>query len=124
MADRDFMSRPVIFHDQWMVHGDIRRALFKVTYRITAGAHHGAEQLVGLGYRTLGVVNELCLHLAPGLDIDLPVLGRERPDGESLDPFFSLLESGFPLPTAPAFRECAGIFRSESRAQSFCFAFL
>jgi hypothetical protein len=122
MADRNFVSEPIIVHKQWMIHGDIRRALFKLTHGITARGHYIAEQLVGLSYRSFGVVNELCLNLAPGCDIDLPVAWRERPDGETLDAFFSLLEPGFPLPSAPAFLDGAGIFRPESSAQSFCFA--
>src|ERR1700676_386530 len=117
------MRGPVIFYNQWMVHGDVRRALFKVTYRITAGGHHVAEQLVGLGYGTFGVVNELRLNLAPGRKVELPVAWRELPDCETLNTFLSLLEPGFPLPSPPAFLDSAGIFRSESCAQSFRSAF-
>src|ERR1700722_2041592 len=122
MADCDFMSGPVIFDNQRMVHGDIRRALFKITYGITAGGHHVAEQPVGLAYGTFGVINKLRLNLAPGCDIALPVSSCERMDCETLDAFFSRLQPGFPLPSAPAFLDDAGIFRSESSAQFSCFA--
>src|SRR6202035_2634171 len=110
-AGRDFMRGPVIFHNQWMVHGDIRRPLFKLTYGITAGGHHVAEQLVCLGNRIFRAVNELRLNLVPGSDVALPVAGRERPDGKSLDTFFSSLETGFRLPPASAFFDRARIFR-------------
>ena len=113
------MRGPVIFYHQWMVHGDVRRALFKVTYRVTAAGHHVAEQLVGLGYRTFGVVNELRLNLAPGRKVELPVVGRELPDCETLNTSLSLLEPGFSLPSPPAFLDGAGIFRSESTVQPF-----
>jgi hypothetical protein len=31
IAHRDFMTGPVIFHNLWMVNGDVRQALFKIT---------------------------------------------------------------------------------------------
>lgn len=43
LAKRDVVGGSVILHDQGMVHGDIRRTLFKVTYRIAARGHHIAQ---------------------------------------------------------------------------------
>jgi len=103
MAHRDFMRRAVIFHNQWMVDGDIRRALVKLIHGVTACGHHLAEQVVCLGNRILRVVNELGLNLTPRSNIARPFARRERPDGKSLDTFFSLFEPGFhfPRPRAP-----------------------
>ena len=36
LPDRDFVSGSVVFQNQWMIHGDIRRTLFKVTYWIAS----------------------------------------------------------------------------------------
>ena len=40
LTERYFVCRPVILKNQRMVHGDICRPLFKVTYRITTCGHH------------------------------------------------------------------------------------
>src|SRR5208282_3644775 len=123
MADGDFMRGPVVFHYEWMVHRDIRRALFEVTYRVTAGRHYVTEKLIGLRDRFIGIVDKFGLNRAPGCDIALPVAGREWTNGKSLDAFFSLFEPGFRLPSASAFFDCAGVFRPESSLQSFGFLF-
>jgi hypothetical protein len=68
LAKRALMSSPVIIENQWMVHGDIGRALFKVAHWIAPSRHHIAEQLVGLGYCSAGPVNEARLHSGPGFD--------------------------------------------------------
>ena len=65
LPKRDFVSRPVVFQNQWMIHGDIRRHLFKVTYRIATRRHHIAQQLVRFSYRTGGAVNEARLDSSP-----------------------------------------------------------
>ena len=121
MADRDFMCGPVMFHDQWMIHGDIRRALFKITYGITTGGHHVAEQSVGLAYGTFGVINKLCLNLAPGRDTTVPVAWRERTDCETLNAFFSLLEPGFPFPVGLRFPGRRGYIRVQIECGVFLF---
>ena len=36
----NFVGRPVILHHQRMIHGDICRPLFKITYGIAACRHH------------------------------------------------------------------------------------
>jgi len=61
----DFVGRSVVFDDQWMIHGDICRPLFKVTYRIATGGHHVAQELVRFGDCTGGTVNKTGLDSAP-----------------------------------------------------------
>src|SRR5580704_3081679 len=122
MADSDFMRGPIILDDQWMVHGDIRRALFEITHGITACGHYVAEQLIGLCDRFFWVIHELGLDRAPGRDIALTVACRERTDGKSFNTFFSLFEPGFGLAPASAFLDGTRIFGSEPSLQSLGFA--
>ncbi len=65
LPKRGFVSRPVVFQYQRMIHGDIRRHLFKVTYRITTRRHHITQQLVRFCDRTSGAVNESGLDASP-----------------------------------------------------------
>jgi len=67
LAKRDFVGCTVVFENQWMIHGDIGRALFKVGYRIASCGHHIAQQPVRLADRTGGAVHEARLEAAPGL---------------------------------------------------------
>src|ERR1022692_3861794 len=67
LAKCDFMGCPVVFEDQWMIHGDIGRPLFKVGNRIASCGHHIAQQPVRLTDRTGGAVYETRLQSAPGL---------------------------------------------------------
>jgi hypothetical protein len=119
MAKRDFVGCPVIFHNLWMVHGDICRTLFKVTYRITKRGHHIAQQLVGFRYRTSGLVNESCLDPAPGLHEARTITRRKQSEMETFDSLFALFETGFRLLPVPAFPQGAGIFWAKPSAQPF-----
>ena len=67
LVKRDFMGCPVVFENQWMIHGDIGRPLFKVGYRIASCGHHIAQQAVRLTDRAGGAVHESSLESAPGL---------------------------------------------------------
>jgi len=113
------VSGSVILHDFRMIHGDICRPLFEVTYRIAARGHHIGQQLVGLGYRASGAVNKPRLDPAPGLHEARTITHPERPDVESLDSLFALVEPGFRMPPAPPFLHGAGVLNAtELRAQS------
>ena len=119
MAQRDFVGGSVILQNQWMVHGDICRTLFKVTYRIAAAGHHIAHQLVDFRYRAGWVVNEPRLNPAPGFCEAETIVWREWSDMETLDSFLALFETGFRKPLVPAFLQGAGIFRAKPSTQSF-----
>jgi hypothetical protein len=47
LTDRDCVGGAVIFQNQRIVHGDIRRTLSKITDWIAARGHHIAQQLIG-----------------------------------------------------------------------------
>ena len=116
----DSVSRSVVFQNQWMVHGDIRRPLFKVTYRIATRGHHITQQLVRFRYRTGGAVNEARLDSAPGLHEARAIACRERPDMTRLDSLCALFEPGFRMPPFAAFLHGASILSAtELSAQSF-----
>jgi hypothetical protein len=116
----DFVGLSVVFQDQRMIHGDICRALFKVTYRIAAGGHHIAQELVRFRDRTGGAVNEARLDSAPGLCEARAISCRERAKVERLDSFGALIEPGFPKAPAAAFLHGASLFSAtELSAQSF-----
>src|ERR1051326_3459829 len=110
LTNRDCMGRPVIFHNQWMVHGNICRPLFKVTYRIAAGGHHIADQLISLRNRPSGAVNESRLNPAPRLNETRTVTWGERADVQTLHPLCALFESGFRMPPAAVFLQSTVIF--------------
>ena len=103
LAKRALVRDPVILENQWMIHGNIRRPLLKITYRIAASGHHVAQQLVGVGYGASRAVNEPRLDSAPSLHKTGMIPRRERPDVQSLDSVRTLVERRFCLPTAPAF---------------------
>src|SRR4030095_3007994 len=120
LAERDFVSGSIVFHNQWMVHGDISCTLFKITYRITTCRHHSTQQLVGFGYRTRGAVYEPRLDSAPGVTEARTILRRDRPNVETLDSFGAPFECSFRMPTVSAFLHGAGIFSAtELASQSF-----
>jgi hypothetical protein len=120
LPKRDCVSRSVVFQNQRMIHGDICRPLFKITYRIAARGHHITQQLVRCRYRTGGAVNEARLDSAPGLYEARTIAGCERPDVKTLDSLCTPVEPGFRLPPGTAFLYGAGIFSAtELAAQSF-----
>jgi hypothetical protein len=120
LPKRDFVSRSVVFQNQWMIHGDICRSLFKVTYRIAPRGHHITQQLVRFRYRTGGAVNEARLDSAPELYEARTIGRRERPDLKRLDSLCALLEPRFRMPAVAAFLHGASIFgTTELSAQSF-----
>jgi len=119
LPKRDFMGCPVVFQNQWMVHGDICGALFKVAYRVAPRGHHIAKQLVGFRYRTGGAIDEPRLDSAPGLHKARAIAWRERADVESLDSFGTLFEPGFRVPPAPFFHRASVFLATEPSAQFF-----
>ena len=96
--------------NQRMIHGDIRRALLKVAYGITARGHHIAQQLMALYYRAPRPVNEPRLDSAPSLDKPGTVPGAQRTDVQTLHPVRALVERCFRFAAAPALVHCAGLF--------------
>jgi hypothetical protein len=109
LAKGDFVGFPVIVDHQRVVHRNICRPLVKVSYRIAAGRHHIAQELVGFCHRTPGTVNEPPLDAAPQICKSRPVGWGERADVETLDTIGASFEPGFPMPPAPAFRQGASI---------------
>jgi hypothetical protein len=120
----DGVGGAVIFENQRVAHRDIRRTLFKVTYRIPARGHHIAQELIGFRHRTSRAVNEARLHPAPGLDETSPIGRTERPDVETLHPICALIEPRFGLPPAVAFLESAIIFSAAKLSAEFSTAAL
>jgi hypothetical protein len=119
LPERYFVSRSVVFQNQWMIHGDICRLLFKVTYRIAPRGHHITQQLVRFRNRTGGAVNKARLDSAPGCYEARTIACRERPDVKPLDSLCALFEPGFRLPAVAAFLHGASIFSiTELSAQS------
>src|SRR5579864_503537 len=120
LPKRDSVSRSVVFQNQRMIHGDICRPLFKVTYRIAPRGHHVTQQLVRFSYRTGGAVNEARLDSAPGLYEARTIACSERPDVKPLDSLCALFEPGFGVPPIAALLHGAIIFSApELSAQSF-----
>ncbi len=105
-----FVSYTIIVENQWMIHRNICRTLFKITHWIATRGHHIAQQSVGVGYRASGAVNESRLDSAPGVDKTRPIAGSKRPDMQGLHSVRALIERRFCLPPAPAFFQCASIF--------------
>jgi hypothetical protein len=116
----DFVSRSIVLENQWMIHGDIRRPLFKVTYWIATRGHHITQELVRFRYGSRRSVNEARLDSLPGLYKACPVTCRERLDVQPLDSLCSFFECGFRMPPVAAFLYGALIFSSsELSAKSF-----
>lgn len=112
LPKRDVVSRSVVFQNQWMIHGDICRPLFKVTYRIAPRGQHITQQLVRFGYRTGRAVNEARLDSAPGLYEARTIACRERPDVKPFDSMCALFEPGFRMLPVAALLHGASIFRA------------
>ena len=119
LAKCDFVGRPIVVQDQWMVHGDISRTLFEVTDRIATRGHHIAQQLVGFRYRTGRAVHKPRLDSVPGVFETRTIAGRERSDVEALDSFRALIEPGFRLSSGTAFLHGAGVFSATKLAAKF-----
>jgi hypothetical protein len=65
LAKSNAVSDPIVFHDDWMVNGNIGGTLIEVRHGIAAGLHQLVDQLIGLGERSFGVVNKIRLHDPP-----------------------------------------------------------
>ena len=122
LTNCDFVGCTVIFQNRRIVHGDVRRTLFKVAYRIATVGHHIAQQLVGIRYGTSGAVNEPRLHPAPGLDEASTITRTERPDVETLHSICALIEPRFRMSPAPTFLQGAVIFSATKPSAQFCTA--
>src|SRR5579859_5315631 len=103
LAKRAFMACAVIVENLWMIHGDVRSTLFKITHRIAASSHHVPQQLVGFRNRAAGTVNEPRLDSAPRFDKTCTIARSKRPDMQALYSISALVERHFCLPAAPAF---------------------
>jgi hypothetical protein len=110
LPKRDFVSRSVVFQNQWMIHGNICCPLFKVAYRIAPRGHHLTQQLVCFRYRTGWAVNEARLDSPPGLYEARTIACSERPDVKRLDSLPALFEPGFRMPSITALLHGAIIF--------------
>ena len=120
LPKRDLVSRSVVFQNQRMIHGDICRPLFKVTYRIAPRGHHITQQLVRFGYGAGGAVNEVRLDPVPGLYEARTIACRERTDVKPLDALCALFQLGFRMPLVAAFLHGAIVFSvTELSAQSY-----
>ncbi|MGA2591856.1 MAG: hypothetical protein ABSH32_18245 [Bryobacteraceae bacterium] len=108
----DFVRCPVVFHNQWMIHRDICRPLFKIAYRVAPCGHHVAQQLIRFRHRTGRPVDEARLDASPSLYKARPIGCREWPDVKPLHSFCTLLESGFRMPAVAAYLHGASIFSS------------
>ena len=58
LATSYLMGRTVVFQNQRMIHGNVRRSLVEVAHRIAACGHHISQQFVGVRYCASGAVNE------------------------------------------------------------------
>src|SRR5579872_4238794 len=120
LPKRDFVSRSVVFQNQWMGYRDICRPLFKVTYRIAPRGHHITQQLVRFRDRTGGAVNEARLDSAPRLHEALTIACRERPNAKPFDSLSALFEPGFRLSPIAAFLHRASIFNGAKLSAQSC----
>jgi hypothetical protein len=102
-----------------MVHGNVCRALFKVTNGIAACGHHIAQELISLCDCTSGAVNEPPLNPAPRLYEARAITLGKRSNVQTLHSFGALFESGFRMSPASVFLHRAVIFGSKLSAQSF-----
>jgi hypothetical protein len=109
----------VVVEDQWMIYGDVRRALLKIAYRINARGHHVAEQLIGVRDRTAGAINEASLDSVTRLEKARAIGRSERPDVQRLNSFGTLGEHLFCFAPAPAFFHCAGVFCATKLSAEF-----
>jgi hypothetical protein len=102
-----------------MVHRDICRALFKVTYRIAACGHHIAKQLIGLCDCASGAVNKPRLDSAPRLYETRTITWGELSDVQTLHSCGALFEPGFRMPPASVFFHSAVVFSAKLRTEFF-----
>src|ERR1051326_8541029 len=95
LPERDFVGRPVVLQNHWMIHGDICRPLFKVAYRVAPRGHHIAEELVRFRH-------------------------RKRSDWKRLDSLCALFEPRLRPPPVASFLDGTSIFSAtELSTQSF-----
>ena len=107
-----------------MIHRDICRPLFEVTYRIAPRGHHITQKLVRFRYGTGRAVNKARLDSAPGLDEARAVGCRKRLDVKLLDSLRALFEPGFGMPPVAAFLHGASIFSATELSAQSCSAAL
>jgi hypothetical protein len=112
LPNRDFVRRPIVFQNQWMIHRDICRPLFKIAYRVAPCGHHVTQQLIRFRYRTGRPVDKARLHASPSLYEARPIGCREWPDVKPLHSFCTLLKPGFRMPPVAAYFHGASIFSS------------
>jgi hypothetical protein len=118
LPKRNFVSRPVVFQNQWMIHGNICRPLFKVTYRIAPRGHHITQQPVRFRYSSGGTVDEARLDYVPGLYEARTIACCERPNMKPLDALCALFEPGFRMPLAALLHGASIFSATELSAQS------
>jgi len=119
LTERDVVGRSVIFYNQRMIHRDICRALFKVTYRVAACRHHIAKQLIGLCDCASRAVNEPRLDAAPRLYEACTITWGQRSNVQTLHSCGALFEPGLCMAPASVFFHSAVVFAAKLRTESF-----
>jgi len=106
-----------VFHDLRVIGGQQLGALTEVLHRVAAIAHHVPDELVGLGQRRSGPVDELGLHGLPALGVAVAGRGLQRADVEPVTPIGDLTEVLVRVTFAAACPHLALVLRSESLLQ-------
>jgi hypothetical protein len=65
VAQRDVVRGAVVIDDGRVVNGNVRCTAIEIAHRVAALLHQLANQQVGIGQHTLGVVHEAALQGAP-----------------------------------------------------------
>jgi hypothetical protein len=123
LPKRHLVRGTVIFQDQRMVHGDIRRALLEVAYRVAARGHDIPKQLVRFRHRAGGAVYEVRLDTLPGLYEARAITRPKWTDAERVDPLGAVVEAGFRLPPIACLKGAVILRAAKLSPQSLCAAF-
>src|SRR5512135_468830 len=67
IAHRDGLRRSVMCYDLGVINRNVSRTALKISHRVATLQHQLTYQLVGLGDRALGVIDEAALQILPGL---------------------------------------------------------
>ena len=114
MAYGNVVAGSILFDDQRMIDGNIRRTLLEVRDGIPASGHDGLNESVGFDQGAAGIVNKSRLDLLPGCQEVRAIGLSERPYLETLHPFFQLFQSRFRAGCAASFFNGSLIFGTEA----------
>ena len=67
MLSSNIVRDPIVLNYRRVIHRNVRDALLKIRYRITAKAHHFLDQDVRICHRSFRIVYELRLGVLPGV---------------------------------------------------------